>query len=396
MLGASGPRNYLLLVQNSAEVRATGGIPGALATLRTENGRISLSEQSSAVALGSFSPSLDVDLEQEKLYTARLGTQMQNVNLTPDFPTAAATAKTMWEQRHQGQVIDGVLALDPVVLAHLLESTGPVALSDPSVLQLVKGTSLPTSLSGQNVIPTLLSDVYREIVDPVEQDAYFAAVAGSVFDAFSDGQGDGDQLLKALTRSVQEHRLYLWSSHTDEQKIVASTPLAGSVMGAEGGGATFGVYFNDATGAKMDYYATRTVRLLEACESGDYSRYTARVNIANNAPKDAASILPDYVTGGGTYGVEPGRIQTNYVVYGPAQSFVETATVNGQTVPVGSGKHGQRPVGTVSLELAPGETAELDVVFSRVIQDSEPRLQVTPGLEPLENVVLPPLSTGCD
>ena len=181
MLGAEEPRNYLILVQNSAEARATGGIPGALAILHTDDGRISLGEQSSAVALGAFVPPLQVDREQESLYTARLGTQMQNVNLTPDFPTAAAAAKSMWEQRHNSQKIDGVLALDPVVLGNLLEATGAVDLTDPEVLRLVKGTSLPTSLTKDNVIPTLLSDVYREIEDPAVQDIYFAAVAGRVF-----------------------------------------------------------------------------------------------------------------------------------------------------------------------------------------------------------------------
>ncbi len=33
MLGADGPREYLLLVQNNAEQRATGGIPGSVVQL---------------------------------------------------------------------------------------------------------------------------------------------------------------------------------------------------------------------------------------------------------------------------------------------------------------------------------------------------------------------------
>ena len=38
MLGVDGPREILLLFQNNAELRSTGGIPGALALLRTEGG----------------------------------------------------------------------------------------------------------------------------------------------------------------------------------------------------------------------------------------------------------------------------------------------------------------------------------------------------------------------
>lgn len=395
MLGANDPRDYLLLVQNNAEARATGGIPGALVTLHTDNGLITMGNQSSASALGAFTPPLAVDPEQEALYTARLGAQMQNVNLTPDFPTAAFTAKRMWEQRHNGQSIDGVIALDPIVLSHLLEATGPVVLTDPEVIDLIRETSLPKSLTTENVVSTLLSDVYGQIEDPATQDAYFAAVAGQVFAAFTNGQGDGGQLMKALATSVQEGRLYLWSAQSDEQDIVASTALAGSVAGVDGGGSAIGVYFNDGTGAKMDYYAKRTVQLQQTCRSDGYSNYTVRLNISNTAPLDAASTLPPYVTGDGVFGVDPGRIRTNYVVYGPAQAFVEAATVDGAPVPIGSGRHGQRPVGTVALELGPGQTAEMDILFSRVVQDDISRLDVTPGLEEPEKMVLPTEQSGC-
>ncbi|WP_341393926.1 DUF4012 domain-containing protein [Arthrobacter sp. G119Y2] len=387
MLGSEGPRDYLVLVQNSSEARATGGIPGALAILHTDNGQISLGKQTSAVALGAFHPMLDVDAEQVAIYTGRLGTQMQNVNLTPDFPTAAQTAKQMWEHRHPGQIIDGVLALDPVVLAHLLDATGPVELTDTRVLNMIQNTGLPSSLTKDNVIPTLLSNVYREIENPEIQDAYFAAVASLVFSAFTDGEGDGARLIKALVISSDESRLRLWSSHSNEQSIVASTPLHGSVTGPANGGAAFGAYFNDGTGAKMDYYARRSIELLQHCQSGDYGEYTVRLSVTNMVQDKDVVTLPAYVTGNGAFGVAPGRIRTNYVVYGPAQSFVETATVNGEPVSVGSGKHGQRPVGSVQMEVGPNETAVLDITFSHVVQGSDPRVQVTPTIQsPLEMV----------
>ena len=389
LLGADGERNYLVLVQNSAEARATGGIPGALAILTADAGQVTMGEQSSASAVGTFRPPLSVDEEQVSLFTARLGTQMQNVNLTPDFPTAAETAKRMWEQRHSGQNIDGVLAVDPVVLSELLGATGPVRLSDERTLALVENTTLPTELTKDNVVPTLLSDVYREIEIPETQDAYFAAVAVQIFGAFMEGQSGGNgKILQALSSSAQEHRLLLWSDHQGEQEIIATTNMHGSVTGADSGGAAFGVYFNDGTGAKMDYYVSRTVQL-QVCQSDESNQVTVRSTITNNAPAVAAEQLPAYVTGAGVFGVEPGHIQTNYVFYGPAQALTETATVNGKHTPIGSGRHGQRPVGTVTLELGPGESAEVDVLFSHVVQDSEPTVRVTPTTEPMSKVILP-------
>ena len=396
MLGANEPRNYLVLIQNNGEARATGGIPGALAIVRVEDGRLDLGEQSSAGAVERFIPPLDVDQEQVAIYTARLGVQMQNVNLTPDFPTAADTAKRMWDGRHEGQSVDGVVALDPIVLSRLLGVTGPVELTDPEVLHMLRGTDLPTALTQENVVSTLLSDVYREIEEPELQDVYFASVAGEVFAAFTTGSGDGARLLSALTTSVEDHRLYVWSSREDEQDIIRSTAVAGSVTGSGSGGTAFGAYFNDGTGAKMDYYIQRTAQLLRTCQPDGYSRYTVRLTIANTAPEDAATSLPDYVTGGGVFNVDPGRVRTNNVVYGPAQSLVESATLNGEKVSFGTGKHGQRPVGMVTTELGPGESAVLEVTFFRVVQESEPQLQITPGVQPLTEVMLPTdFDTSC-
>ncbi|MER2133600.1 MAG: DUF4012 domain-containing protein [Arthrobacter sp.] len=389
MLGQGEQRSYLLLIQNSAESRATGGIPGALAIVTTNDGLISLGTQSSASAMGEFSPTLDVDPGQESLYTTRLGSRMQNVNLTPDFPTAANTAKRMWETRYDGENIDGVIALDPVVLAHLLEATGPVVLEDPDILTLMDNTDLPKSLTSANIAATLLSDVYREIDDPKTQDLYFAAVASSIFDAFTNGITEGGSLVEALAISVDENRLYLWSNDEAEQEIIRSTRIGGAVDGPGSGGAAFGVFFNDGTGAKMDYYARRTVELQRICEDPDHSRYTVRLVVSNTAPTDAAASLPGYVSGNGMFGVHPGHIRTNYVFYGPSQSIAEAAMLNGRPVPMSSGLHAQRPVGTLTVELAPGETATLEMHFAKVVQTSEPQLRVTPGVTPRNEVVLP-------
>ena len=47
MLGQDGPRQYLLVVQNNAEIRSTGGLPGSLQILRADNGKLTLAEQRS-------------------------------------------------------------------------------------------------------------------------------------------------------------------------------------------------------------------------------------------------------------------------------------------------------------------------------------------------------------
>ncbi|WP_299169904.1 DUF4012 domain-containing protein [uncultured Arthrobacter sp.] len=391
MLGANEPRSYLLLIQNSAEIRATGGIPGALAVVQTTDGRIALVEQTSASEIGEFEPALAVEPEQTLIYSDRMGRFMQSANLTPEFPTVAKTTMRMWEQRNNGEPLDGVIALDVVALSNILRATGPVELKfeDQQLSDRFSASGLPSSLTSDNVVSTLLSDVYAAIEEPALQDAYFAAVAGEIFDALAAGGGESADLVQALARSTNEGRLYVWSAAAEEQDIIAASPLAGSVTGTGSGGASFGAYFNDGTGAKMDYYVKRTVRLQRSCTPEGYRQYTLTTTLSNSAPSDAARSLPRYVTGGGESGVPPGTIQTNFVGYGPQQALLQKARINGEAVQVGSFRHGDRPVGLLTTSLRPGETATVELDFTNVAQQSEPTLDVTPTIQQLEDVLLP-------
>ncbi|MFE4834886.1 DUF4012 domain-containing protein [Arthrobacter sp. NPDC056691] len=393
MMGDKSSRRYLLLIQNNAESRATGGIPGALAVLNVDKGKLSLDSQTSASAMGAFDPVVKVDPEQSNIFSRRLGKFMQDVNLTPDFPTAAQTAQAMWKAE-TGEQLDGVLSIDPVALSYILESTGAVRLNDPH-LQQISQSVLPTELTSKNVVPTLLSDVYSKISEPELQDVYFAGVAQEVFTKLSTGTGDTKKLIEGLTRGASERRVLLWSSTSEEEAIISEYPLGGSITGTGISPAQFGVYFNDGTGAKMDYYVKRTVQLIEQCPADGYSEVKVRITSTNTAPKDAATSLPEYVTGGGSFGVPAGSVQTNVIAYGPVQSNVETAFVADKKTGFAAHRHAGRPVGSVTVRLAPGESSTVDFTFGKIVQHSEPKLSVTPTVQSLKDVVLDTIPADC-
>lgn len=393
MLGSKEPRQYLLMIQNNAESRASGGIPGALAVLNADGGSLTLTSQSSATDLGAASPNIAVDAEQQHIYSSRLGKFMQDVNLTPDFPTAAKTAQSMWE-RKTGQRVAGVISIDPVALSYVLQATGPVRISstEPSLLAR---TGLPAELNGKNVVKTLLSDVYAKIEQPKLQDAYFAGVAQEIFETLSQGTGDAKALLAGISHGVEEGRILIWSSASDEQALIAKYPISGSIAGPSVAPAQFGVFFNDGTGAKMDYYVQRRVQLVRQCAKDGYEQTTVRVSSTNTAPADAATALPAYVTGDGIYGVPPGSVRTNIATYGPALANIEMATIGGKRTDFAPYLHGNRPVGMVSVQLAPGETQTLEFTFSKIVQHAEPSVFVTPTAQNVEDVILPTQNSDC-
>lgn len=352
MLGNSGPRRYLVLFQNNAELRAGGGNPGALALLGAEAGRISIEQQASSGDFPHYAkPVLPMPVETSGLYGAITGEYMQDVTLTPQFPLSAALAREMWRLRF-GVSVDGVMSVDPVALSYLLSATGPIALPSGD------------TLTSTNAVKLLLSNAYARYKDPAQQDAFFSAAASAVFSRIAHGDFEPRAMISALVKAGSERRLLLWSAHADEQKSIAETTLAGALPAESDATKTFGVYLNDATGAKMDYYLTLKVELGQAnCRQDGRPNWEVAVTLTNTAPVDAAAKLPYYVTGGGDYGVAPGNVRTNVSVYAPKSAVFLGASRAGQSYPLHNAEDSGRPVGQFQLLLKPGETTTVRIGF---------------------------------
>jgi hypothetical protein len=352
MLGAEEPRNYLLLSLNNAELRATGGLPGAVAVLEADRGKIQLGATSSATALGEFDlPVLQLTDAERTLYGDVLGTYLHDVNYTPDFARSGELARAMWEER-TGQPIDGVLSVDPVALGYILEATGPI------------DAGAGVSLSADNAADVLLRDAYSMFPDPVEQDAFFAGVTGRIFEAVTRGEANSFALLRSLGRAADENRIHVWSARSAEQELLRGTPVEGAVPTSSDESTGFGVYMNDATGAKMDYYLDGAIAIASGvCRDDGRPNFEVRVQLSSSAPLDAAESLPGYVTGAEAYGVAAGNIRTNLFVYAPAGSVPFSVTIDGEEFAFVAADESDHSVAGVTVELEPGQQAVVSMKF---------------------------------
>lgn len=369
MAGGAGPRNIMVMIQNNAEVRSSGGIAGAVALIHAENGVITfLGTRSSDEFSGFPVPVLPLTPFEQNVYTENLGTYIQDTNLTVDFSRTGELAAAMGTQVF-GVPIDTVVAIDPYVLAHLLEATGPVALPDG------------TELTADNAVQTLLSDVYARFPDRLDQDAFFAAVSGAVFEGMTARSPKPGALVDALSASGAENRLHLWSAVPAEQELIAQTSLAGIPPASDDEAVYTGVYLEDLTRAKMDYYLETKVELRDARCTKQGAEYVVAVTLTSTAPLDAATSLPDYVTAGGRFGTAPGDIATRVVLHGPLGASLLGATdgedlaVKAVTDPTG------RLYAQTDVTLEPGQTSQL--VFTIVAPKAAevpPKLVTTPGI----------------
>jgi len=373
MLGAYGERTYLLLAQNNAELRSTGGIPGAWIRITVDDGAIEIGESNSAIA--PTAPVTDLTDEELALFTERPALYGQNVNLTPDFPRSAELARLMWAGDQGGEQVDGVISIDPVALQTVLGATGPVIL--PSGEQL----------DGENAARLLLNEIYIREEDPVAQDAYFGDAASAVFTALLAGGYDISSMIDALAATAREGRILVWSSDPSEQALISGTVLSGELAGEVGTAPVLGVYLNDSSATKMSYYLDYSVDVerLE-CLSDGTRLLGVGVTMTSIATPEVAD-YPPYLSGGGW--LPPGSVQTNVMVYSPLGGWIESVRLDGaESEESGFYSHEGMDVAVTPITLAPGESQTLQLeVLTGLGQPDPAILRVTPGARSSVNAV---------
>lgn len=132
----------------------------------------------------------------------------------------------------------------------------------------------------------------------------------------------------------------------------------------------------------MDYYLTTTVATGQAvCRRDGRVTIVVEVTLTSTAPLDAATSLPEYVTGGGSFGVTPGNIRTLVSVYGPPEAVNLGATSNPGEFGIHTTTDTGSPVTSYQVELAPGQssTVQLSMLVTAGF-DGEVLTVTTPGV----------------
>ncbi|GAB2779685.1 DUF4012 domain-containing protein [Nocardioides salsibiostraticola] len=320
MLGGNGPRDYLLIFQNNAEIRATGGLPGSWALVHADNGKLDLTEQGSASDFGrKVRPVLPITAEEDDVYSDLLGVFFQDAGFTPDFPRASQLWNAHWSAKYPERPLDGILALDPVGLSYLIEGTGPVTVGD-------------LTLTAENLVEQLLNKPYITL-DTAAQDALFEDAAAAVFKAATVDLAKPMRFVEGMSRSAREGRFLVAPFVDREAEMLAHTDVLGAISGDDGPTPHIDIGLNDATGSKMSYYLRYSAEIeARTCSGGTQSlagMLTLRQAIS---PADAAE-LPSSVTGGGKFGTQPGSQFTVVRIYGPHGGAIDDIRLGGRVVP---------------------------------------------------------------
>ena len=155
-----------MLVQQAAESRGTGGLPGGFVILETANGRMRVTKQGSNFELpvGEVRPPAGLSPEFIEHY-GNLGAFSElwlNTNVSPDLTSVGKVIAGRWKAK-TGQSLDGVVALDASALADVLRGSGEIALPGGR------------SLAPDQLVDYLAIGQYRDYAPPTGTPASTAA-----------------------------------------------------------------------------------------------------------------------------------------------------------------------------------------------------------------------------
>lgn len=127
ILGQSSQRRYLFAFQNSNEIRPTGGYLGSFALVDVYKGGIKKMEIPGGGTYDMQGSLLANVASPYPLQLVNALWQMQDANWFPDFPATAQKIEWFFS-KSGGPSVDGVVAINSLIIPKLLEITGPISL----------------------------------------------------------------------------------------------------------------------------------------------------------------------------------------------------------------------------------------------------------------------------
>jgi hypothetical protein len=334
-----GPRRYLVLGGNNAEMRAVG-IPTTSGIAQIADGAIDVGDFSGATdGIELPEPGVPVPLAYEAIYGWLNGDRGYRTTVaTANWPVAARIAADITASNQYGPV-DGIIYVDTTTLAVLLAVIGPVEVDG-------------VEYTFDNVLDELLYRNYLRfdtLEDNPERKALQSEIAQAIFDDLDTREYDVLELAGRLSELARGRHLLAWSEDPDENALWEAFGADGA-LAAEG----VGVVSQDLGASKLDYFVRQAVTI-EADDRGDHRRVTLHVTLTNPEHPETSP----YIEGGGVY-ASPGEYGSFLVSYLPGEAY----NISSEPTFTHHGRDGPAyAVGTI-LRVPEGTTREVDVTFS--------------------------------
>lgn len=218
MLGDRYPHRYLVLLQNDAEARATGGFIGSFLIIDLNDGYITKTQFQDVY---EFDGQLKEEITPpEEIAKITKSWHLRDSNYSPDFKISAE--KAAWFLQKNGPSVDSVIAINQSLIGDLLKEVGPIKLPsldaalDNNNYQLILSYLIESKLSGEKNPKKILTEFIPAFQKKLFENVNLGNFFGLILKAFNQKQ------VLLYSRDGQVEDLFKQLGATGEQKVIAS------------------------------------------------------------------------------------------------------------------------------------------------------------------------------
>jgi hypothetical protein len=287
ILGGEGTRTYLLAMQNSAELRGTGGAMLRFADVQFSDGQARLLKSQSVYSIDKDRRQLSIPLPEDAWYVAGIADARRfgNANWSPDWPLTAeltlayrAAADEVSLPGEELPEIHGVIGVDPMTMKQLLKGAGRFE------------TSGGRPITSRKVLGTLLYKAYAQFPNPGERRSFLNEVVDKFYARVLKPKHPSD-LVRSVGKTLVQKNTQIWMADPGEQRFIERMKWDGGIRRARKSNYLYVVQQN-VGGNKLNYFEDQT-HTVDVDISGSDALVSTHISIHNGVVLPA----PRYVEG---------------------------------------------------------------------------------------------------
>ena len=257
ILGADGPRTYMIGMLNNAELRGSGGSLLQYALLEVDQGKIVLDGPQTVYKIDRGREQQDIPLPDDAWYVRGIpdARRFGNANWSPDWPLSAQLTIDYALTREPDLEVDGFIAMTPSVLQNLVQSTGSFR------------TKWGIQVTRETAVPFLLHHAYGQFPQPKVRRTALEQVVKGFFDRVLQPKNP-IRLVRGLSRGLAQKDVQIWMAAEEEQGFITQMGWDGAIQKARRKD-YIGVVQQNVGGNKLDYFAEQTTDMEVAFDGSD-------------------------------------------------------------------------------------------------------------------------------
>lgn len=346
IVGAQGPKTYLLAMLNPAELRYSGGGALSFTTMRFDHGVATFGgsvNNDDIHAQGAYQRWKPVP---GNVFHQPGPTRVTNATLSPWWSVSGEELLRGYQQAYPAQHLDGVIGIDLQALAQVFQITGPVELAH-------FGT-----ITADNLVRTLAGS-YGDFESFLVRHQLNAELVPAFRQKFFEG-GQMSDKLKALVDSAQGRHFFTFFRNARVEHRFSRVGLSGDLSPTNHD--YVGVFTQNLNGSKVDYWQQRSVDSRVRLHPNGSASVHLQVTVTNGSPPYVLPI-PDPKSGYTTR-----YLGTALGVFLPHHARLGAVTVDGAPyhptvrIPRVAGVHNRRYFAR-SMMLDSGQSSTVEVTY---------------------------------